>query len=252
MAKKSGWGVASKLTPNPETGFDEVHYAPAFEDALETLNKTLKILKNISYLEDVQNIEKFDSLRKELHKLRNDFRTYLRQNYPKEYMKYKNRTNEVKQNLKTILTNKIEEISATGGTATFTPGIGAQYTTKYAFNPNKGAKGSEKNYYIKLGYKLAPKKIKGSGMEVKQLFESIELEKVNLPDDIKEAIKSAWLGGNVERIRKNNFMYIIDIATGGMNIDDDMLKRLLKNKRFRGVYPKDGQTVQLGFLLNKK
>ena len=101
----------------------------------------------------------------------------------------------------------IEEASMTGGgaasQATFTPGIGGQYATPYAFRlkgqkPNDkaykelgyqpvkeeygdgadlgpGPKASEDgvkdNYYVKaFKYKLVPKKIKGSGLEVNKLF----------------------------------------------------------------------------------
>ena len=88
------------------------------------------------------------------------------------------------------------------GSATFTPGTGMQYATPYAFR-KKGQKANDKAYkeigykpvkegigadlgpgpkasedgvkdnvYVKqFGYKLVPKKIKGSGLEVKQLFE---------------------------------------------------------------------------------
>jgi hypothetical protein len=101
-----------------------------------------------------------------------------------------------------------KEISSTGGgpgSAGFTPGTGAQYATPFAFNPNKKAKGTSRNYMYKLGYKpvktegigatlgpgpvatekgvkdnyyvkgfkykLVPDKIEGSGLEVKQLWE---------------------------------------------------------------------------------
>jgi hypothetical protein len=101
-----------------------------------------------------------------------------------------------------------KEISSTGGgpgSAGFTPGTGAQYSTPFAFNKNKKAKGTSRNYMYKLGfkpvktegigatlgpgpkatekgvkdnyyvkgfkYKLVPDKIKGSGLEVKPLWE---------------------------------------------------------------------------------
>lgn len=98
-----------------------------------------------------------------------------------------------------------KEQSTTGGSASFTPGTGMQYSTPFAFNPNKKAKGTSRDYMYKLGfkpvktegigatlgpgpkatdkgvkdnyyvkgfkYKLVPEKIKGSGLEVKQLWE---------------------------------------------------------------------------------
>jgi len=91
--------------------------------------------------------------------------------------------------------SSLKEMSTTGGgagSASSTPGKGMQYATPYAFkkvkkqklpeskDPGKdlgpGPKASEDgvkdNAYVKqFGYKLVPKKIKGSGLEVKQLFE---------------------------------------------------------------------------------
>lgn len=66
---------------------------------------------------------------------------------------------------------EVDEASTTGGSATFTPGTGGQYATPYAFS--KKGKYKDGGVYTKTyGYKLVPKKIKGSGLEVKQLFES--------------------------------------------------------------------------------
>jgi len=48
-------------------------------------------------------------------------------------------------------------------------GIG--YSTPKAFDKNKKSKGASDIYYYKLGYKPVPKKIKGSGMIVKKLWE---------------------------------------------------------------------------------
>jgi hypothetical protein len=102
-----------------------------------------------------------------------------------------------------------KEQNTTGGgpgSAGSTPGFGAQYTPPFAFNPNKKAKGTadtyayrlsgfkpvktegigatlgpgpkatekgvKDNYYVKgFKYKLVPDKIKGSGLEVKPLWE---------------------------------------------------------------------------------
>jgi hypothetical protein len=69
------------------------------------------------------------------------------------------------------LNKKIKEVSTTGGSATFTPGTGGQYATPFAFNKDKNAKGTARNYYYKLGFKPVPDKIKGSGLEVKKLYE---------------------------------------------------------------------------------
>ena len=49
-------------------------------------------------------------------------------------------------------------------------GEGEGYLTPKAFDKNKKSTGAPNIYYYKLGYKPVPKKIKGSGLEVKQLF----------------------------------------------------------------------------------
>ena len=54
-------------------------------------------------------------------------------------------------------------------------GEGEGYLTPKAFDKNKKSTGANDIYYYKLGYKPVPKKIKGSGLEVKQLFEKEEL-----------------------------------------------------------------------------
>ena len=65
----------------------------------------------------------------------------------------------------------LKEISSTGGSATFTPGEGAQYATPRAFAKDSKSKKRKNIYYYKMGYKDVPKKIKGSGLEVKKLYE---------------------------------------------------------------------------------
>ena len=68
----------------------------------------------------------------------------------------------------------LKEISATGGSATFTPGTGAQYATPRAFTKDSKSKKRKNIYKYSLGSpfdKPVPKKIKGSGLEVKKLYE---------------------------------------------------------------------------------
>ena len=241
-----GWGIKSILTPDPESRFDKVTYVPNFGDLLNALNKADQTIKNISNL-DVEDGEFFDDIADDIKVIKNLVRTYLRKNYPEDYKKYRMSLDEVKGKLKEILVNKIMETSVSGGTASFTPGVGAQYATKFAFNPNKKADGTSRNYYFKMGFKPVPKKIKGSGMEVRQLFEGQEIDNYKLPEDIKTTIKSAYLKDNIESVKQNDFMYYITVSTGGLAIDETMLKKLTRNKSFMGVYPKDTTTVQLGF-----
>jgi hypothetical protein len=70
----------------------------------------------------------------------------------------------------------IKEQSSTGvGGASFASGDGMQYATKYSFKNPK----NKKQYSYKLGYKLVPNKIKGSGLEVKKIFEDGQLNEYN-------------------------------------------------------------------------
>ena len=73
--------------------------------------------------------------------------------------------------IKEKLKNLSEESSTGTGGATFSPGAGAQYASKYSFKKGTNEKGVKNPYYYKLGWKPVPNKIKGSGLEVKKLFE---------------------------------------------------------------------------------
>jgi hypothetical protein len=100
-----------------------------------------------------------------------------------------------KNSLKDLVYKRLKEMSATGGgagAATFTPGEGANYTTPFAFNPNKKAKGTAHNYYYKLGFKPVNAKElhkKAKGIDHKDLWKenkeetSTYLNQLNLPDD---------------------------------------------------------------------
>jgi hypothetical protein len=77
--------------------------------------------------------------------------------------------------LKNIIKERIKKMMETSGTgtggATFAGGEGAQYASKYSFKKGTNEKGVKNPYYYKLGFKAVPDKIKGSGLEVKKLFE---------------------------------------------------------------------------------
>lgn len=98
--------------------------------------------------------------------------------------------------LKDIIRKKLAEMNATNmGGASVTPGQDIGMSTKPAFKktkikegpgatlgmgPSAGAEGVKDNAYVKqFKYKLVPKKIKGSGLEVKQLFEDDVLNEMN-------------------------------------------------------------------------
>ena len=70
-----------------------------------------------------------------------------------------------RQQLKDELKKQLKEMSisaAAGG-----------YSTPFAFNPNKNAQGTSRNYYLKMGWKLVNKnKVRkaAKGMEYKDLW----------------------------------------------------------------------------------
>jgi hypothetical protein len=75
--------------------------------------------------------------------------------------------------LKEKIRAKIKEMSATGqGGASMSAGQGEGYATPAAFSAKTNSKGTKNIYYYKLGFKPVPDKIKGSGLQVKQLWEA--------------------------------------------------------------------------------
>jgi hypothetical protein len=82
--------------------------------------------------------------------------------------------------LKEIIRKKLKEMSATGqGGASFTAGQGEGYATPAAFASKTNSKGTKNIYYYKLGFKPVPDKIKGSGLQVKKLWEEEPLTETN-------------------------------------------------------------------------
>lgn len=87
-------------------------------------------------------------------------------------------------NLKEIIRKKLKEMSATNqGGSSFSAGSGETYATPFAFSK----KPKLPKYYYKLGYKLVPKKIKGSGLQTKKLFEEESLDEVTDVKKFQEA-----------------------------------------------------------------
>ena len=70
-----------------------------------------------------------------------------------------------RQQLKNELKKQLKEMS--------TSGAAGAYSTPYAFNPNKNAQGTSRNYFLKMGWKLVNKnKVRkaAKGMEYKDLW----------------------------------------------------------------------------------
>ena len=145
----------SDIDPERGTVSWDVKYGADIGAVLGKLTNAMDILRKIqvNYPQDRFFTEIFNSIKS----VRNKYRAYLRTNYPDEYDSIKLKKAYMKED------EEIDEIS--------TSGAAGAYNTPLAFNPNKKSKGAPSvKYYYKLGWKLVPKKIKGSGLEVKKLF----------------------------------------------------------------------------------
>jgi len=168
-------GIKTTITdidPNSGAISWDVEYAA---DYLKLYQQVQQLFKTVDKAARQSNAEPFiKDWGKEVRQLRNALRTYLRNNKSEEYARVKG----------------MNEMATTAGTASFTPGKGAQYATPYAFkkkkkvdesNPGaslgKGPKATEKgvqdNYYYKLGFKPVNQKElnkQAKGIEVKHLW----------------------------------------------------------------------------------
>jgi hypothetical protein len=149
-------------------------------------------------------------------------------------------------NLKEIIRKKIKEMSTTGGTASFTPGTGANYATPAAFNPNKNAKGAQNIYYYKLGFKPVDTKTlhkKAKGIDVKQLWEEeeqpsfdIEAYISTLPTDNEEIKK--YIAG-----RLGDYNNLSDKLKELIQLISDAKKETIntyrENPQFKAIYGTD-------------
>lgn len=157
-----------------------------FGEVLTKLSKALKAVKALKKTDDGKKDPFVADIEQMTRDVFNKYRTHLRKNYEDQY-------NAVKQLL--------DEMSTTGGgagAASFTPGTGAQYATPYAFSGKKKGKYGDGGIYTKkFGYKLVPNKIKGSGVEVKQLFEAqsteeYQQERINAFDRIEQELNDIY------------------------------------------------------------
>ena len=173
---------------NPETNSvsHDIIKLASFGDSLKKMSSAVKALKQLMGTEDARNDQSIKDIAGELKDVFNKYRTHLRKSYPDQY-------NQIK--------SQLEEISTTGGgdgAASFTPGTGAQYATPYAFSDKKKGKYSNGGMYTKkFGYKLVPNKIKGSGLEVKNLFEaessdSFQKRRIAAFDEIEQQLNDVY------------------------------------------------------------
>ena len=195
-------GVKSTVTDiDPETGaisWDVVDAAD-FSSVYKALEKSKNFLDTLEKTGKAKDDVVIDGFAEDIAKLFNAFRTHVRKAYPKEYERVSRLkedleidvelrptkeklkvtipgdfddnegeyavTKELKSQNKEYKDFRIKDIKLKEEEVEEGEGIG--YLTPNAFGKKK------KNVYTsQYGYKLVPKKIKGSGIIVKQLFES--------------------------------------------------------------------------------
>ena len=153
---------------DPKTGGItwSVEDVAAFDTVFNNFNKLRQLLKTLEATGDAKEDTTIDSISDDVNDLFNKFRTHIRRNYPEQYKK-----------LAPIKEDEVDE------------GEGIGYMTPRAFGKNK-----KDVYTSQYGYKLVPKKIKGSGIIVKQLFEKETLnefsdfqqKRINTFDELEE------------------------------------------------------------------
>mgnify|MGYP003336640399 CR=1 FL=1 len=202
--KNTPGGYTTKQTDiDPETGAItwDVTYKPDYSliyKAFKDLNSEYK--KFLTYKEVMADPE-FKRIHNAFTVIWNALRTHIRKSYPEQYNKLKT-IDEAK--VKELVFKKLKEISATGTGASFTPGSGENYATPFAFNPNKKAKGTQHNYYYKLGWKNVPVE---------------KLHKTSKAIDHKDLWKKKLKEGEAT-----------DAYMNGLNLDDPALKQFITNR----------------------
>ena len=164
-------GIITTVTDiNSETGQIswDVDYTADYRKLFDDITDLMKTAKEVA---DVTEEPFFRDHYLDIKKRRNELRTYLRNNKAKEYARIKG----------------LDEMSGTGGGASFSTGTGAQYATPFAFKkkkkikesnpgstlgkgPKAGPEGVTDNYYYKLGYKLAAKPHSTKAIDVRYLW----------------------------------------------------------------------------------
>jgi hypothetical protein len=194
--------------------------AADFSSVYKALLKAKDFLSTLEKEGKAKDDVVIDGFAEDIAKLFNEFRTHVRKEYPKEYERVSRlkesvneghglETDDLEQ-LKTYTNNlpedtlsdkaikrilnfliksniKVDKTKDLSKGKEVEEGEGIGYLTPNAFGKKK------KNIYTsQYGYKLVPKKIKGSGLEVKQLFEYNDFQdgRIRNFDAIEDKINS--------------------------------------------------------------
>ena len=112
--------VDQEFDPETQSLSATVKYRPNFSKAYDDLEDAKKSIEAVASKSELMDDAQLKRIKELVRDAFNKYRTHLRNNYRDEYMKIKGR-------------GGVDEISTTGGTASFTPGEGVQYDTPYAF-----------------------------------------------------------------------------------------------------------------------
>ena len=230
--KKIKDGTQSTISSiNPTTGAItwDLEDVGAFDTVYKTFDKLNQLVKTLESEGEAEADPKIDSIAEKVKNLFNDYRTHIRRNYPEAYERVKlvkeesinegHGLNQVDLDYlqhiagknpddtklekivkfltkSNILVDKTKDLSK--GKDEVEEGEGIGYLTPRAFSKNKKSTGANDTYYYKLGYKPVPKKIKGAGTIVKQLWETEELneysdfqqKRINMFSEVEEKLNS--------------------------------------------------------------
>ena len=217
MGKKSTVSAIDDKTGRIEW---DVVDAADFSSVYKSLSKAKDFLSTLEKEGKAKNDTVIDGFAEDIAKLFNAFRTHVRKNYPKEYERVSrlkesvneghgldqgdldyledlaNRTDNVKLKKivkflikSNILVDKTKDLSKGKevNEEEVEEGEGIGYLTPNAFGKNK-----KDVYTSQYGYKLVPKKIKGAGTIVKQLFEysNFQQKRINVFGEIEDRINN--------------------------------------------------------------
>ncbi len=171
------------------------------------------------------------------------------------------------------LVKKVDETSATMGSASFSPGTGAQYATPFAFKktkkqslpetnpgadlgpgPKAGPKGVTDNTYVKnFKYKLvnqpALNKV-AKGIEIKQLWETIEVEDYLNALNISDPSRREFLTQRLEgfNILEKKLNQLVPLLQQARNKTLDYYKN--NPKSYAVIYSTDSTNELLDDIIN--
>jgi len=134
--------TVTDIDPNSGAISWDVEYAA---DYLKLYQQVQQLFKTVDKAARQSNAEPFiKDWGKEVRQLRNSLRTYLRNNKSEEYERVKG----------------MNEMSATGGSASMATGTGSQYATKYAFKKKEDLNESNPGSSLGLGPKASEEGVK--------------------------------------------------------------------------------------------